>query len=99
VYYYRMITDRDLLQKENKNKYSMAEIMENINHLNVKFLLHTQILTEEFCVEYILDMRMNSGDEDSYLLCEDYILGHQPHLDEKLFLLLRDIKYKDWVEE
>ena len=93
------ITDRDLLNPNNKNKYSMDEIMENLDHLNVKFLLHTQILTEDFCVEYILDMRMNSGDEDSYLLCEDYILGKQPHLDEALFLKLRDIKYKDWVED
>ena len=54
------ITDRDLLNPNNKNKYSMDEIMENLDHLNVKFLLHTQILTEDFCVEYILDMRMNS---------------------------------------
>ena len=94
-----LITDGDLLLKENKNKYTMEEILENVEHLNVKFLLHTQILTEDFCVEYILDMRMNSGDEDSYLLCESYILECQPHLDEKLFLELRDIKYKDWVED
>ena len=93
------ITDRDLLNPANKNKYTMEEILENVDHLNVKFLLHTQKLDEDFCVEYILDMRMNSGDEDSYLLCEDYILSRQPHLDEKLFLQLRDIKYKDWVEE
>jgi hypothetical protein len=91
------ITDSDLLK--NKNKYTIEEILENVDHLNVKLLLYTQILTEDFCVEYILDMRMNSGDEDSYLLCEDYILKKQPHLDEKLFLKLRDIKYKDWVEE
>jgi hypothetical protein len=93
------ITDRDLRLPENKNKYSMDEIMENLDHLNVKILLYTQILTEDFCVEYILDMRMNSGDEDSYLLCEDYILGWQPHLNETLFFELRDIKYKDWVED
>ena len=93
------ITDRDLLNPANKNKYTMEEILENVDHLNVKFLLYTQILTEDFCVEYILDMRMNSGDEDSYLLCEDYILERQPHLDEALFFKLRDIKYKDWVEE
>ena len=92
------ITDRDLLNPNNKNKYTIEEILDNVDHLNVKFLLYTQILDEDFCVEYILDMRMNSGDEDSYLLCEDYILECQPHLDEKLFLRLRDIKYKDWVE-
>ena len=92
------ITDRDLLDPANKNKYTMEEIRDNVDHLNVKFLLYTQILDEDFCVEYILDMRMNSGDEDSYLLCEDYILAKQPHLDEALFFKLRDIKYKDWVE-
>ena len=92
------ITDRDLLNPNNKNKYTIEEILDNVDHLNVKFLLYTQILDEDFCVEYILDMRMNSGDEDSYLLCEDYILECQPHLDEALFLQLRDIKYKDWVE-
>jgi len=92
------ITDQDLRLPENKNKYSMDEIMENLDHLDVKLLLYTQILTEDFCVEYILDMRMNSGDEDSYLLCENYILRRQPHLDTSLFFKLRDIKYKDWVE-
>ena len=91
------ITCSDLLK--NKNTYTMEEILENVDHLNVKFLLHMPKLDGDFCVEYILDMQMNSGDEDSYLLCKNYILECQPHLDEKLFLQLRDIKYKDWVED
>lgn len=91
-----MLTDRDLLQ--NKNKYSIDELKASVTHLNKKFLLHTQKLTEEFCVEYILDVRMDSGDEDSYLLCENYILEWQPHLDETLFLKLRNIKYPNIYE-
>ena len=74
-------------------KYSIDELKENVNHLNKKFLLYTQKLTEEFCVEYILDVRMDSGDEDSYLLCENYILEWQPHLDENLFLKLSNFHY------
>jgi hypothetical protein len=92
-----MLTDRDLLQ--NKNKYSIDELKANVKHLNKKFLLHTQKLTEDFCVEYILDVRMDSGDEDSYLLCENYILEMQPHLDEKLFYELRNIKYPNLYED
>ena len=87
------ITNNDLLKIENKNKYSISDIRSNVEHLNTKFLLHTQRLDEEFCVEHILDIRIDSGDEDSYLLCENYILECQPHLDETLFFKIRDIKY------
>lgn len=77
-----------------KNKYSLEELTKNIHNLNKKILLNTQHLSEEFCIEYILDMRINSGDEDNYLLCEDYILECQPHLDEKRLLELRNLKFK-----
>jgi len=87
------ITNNDLLKIENKNKYSISDINANADHLNPKFLLHTQRLDEEFCVEHILDIRMDSGDEDSYLLCEEYIFECQPHLDQSLFFKFRDIKY------
>ena len=62
-----LIRDSDLLKIENKNKYSISDLRANVDHLNKKFLLHTQRLDEEFCIEYILDIRMDSGDEDSYL--------------------------------
>ena len=68
-----LIRDSDLLKIENKNKYSIRDLRANVDHLNKKFLLHTQRLDEEFCIEYILDIRMDSGDEDSYLFCENYI--------------------------
>uniref|UniRef100_A0A6C0HP38 Uncharacterized protein n=1 Tax=viral metagenome TaxID=1070528 RepID=A0A6C0HP38_9ZZZZ len=88
-----LIRDSDLLKIENKNKYSIRDLRANVDHLNKKFLLHTQRLDEEFCIEYILDIRMDSGDEDSYLFCENYILECQSHLDETLFFKFRDIKY------
>ena len=92
-----LISNNDLLK--NKNAYSIKDLIENVKHLNTKFLLHTQILYEDFCVEYILDVRMNSGDEDSYLLCETYILECQPHLNEDLFMKIRNIKYPNIYED
>jgi hypothetical protein len=87
-----MLNNYDLIK--NKYKYSLEELTKNIHNLNKKILLNTQYLSEEFCIEYILDMRINSGDEDNYLLCEDYILECQIHLDEKRFLELRNLKLK-----
>lgn len=84
------ISDRDL----RVNKYSLAELTANVSHLNKKLLLLTQILDEKFCAEYIFDGRMNSGDEDAYLFCEDYIMFRQPHLNEKLLLELCHPKYE-----
>jgi hypothetical protein len=86
-----MLTDRDLLK--NKNQYSIDELRENVHHLNKNFLLHTQKLDEKFCVEFILDIRIDTGDEDAYNFSESEILEWQPHLDEKLFMELRDEMY------
>ena len=88
-----MLTDLDLLR--NKNKYSIDELRENAHNLNKNFLLHTQKLDEQFCVEFILDIRIDTGDEDAYNFCESSILEWQPHLDEKLFMELRDIMYPE----
>jgi len=88
-----MLTDLDLLR--NKNKYSIDELRENAHNLNKNFLLHTQKLDEQFCVEFILDIRIDTGDEDAYNFCESSILEWQPHLDEKLFMELRAIMYPE----
>ena len=86
-----MITNRDLLA--NKNKYSVAELTASVAELDTLLLVTTQILDEWFCAEYILDVRIDSGDEDSYKFTEAYILSRQPHLDEKLFLEFCKEKY------
>ena len=85
-----MLSDRDLM----KSKYSIAELTASVSNLNKSFILNTQILDEQFCAEYILDVRIYSGDEDSYKFCESYILTRQPHLDRKLFLELCRKKYE-----
>jgi len=87
-----MLSDKDLTQ----NKYSIAELTASVSNLNKSVILNTQILDEHFCAEYILDVRIYSGDEDSYKFCEGHILARQPHLDRKLFLGLCEKKYDDY---
>jgi hypothetical protein len=81
------ITNKDLYS----NKYDEATLIANINNLNKKSLLNTQILTEEFCANYIFCMDdIDDGDEDSYLFDFAHIMNTQPHLDEnKLIPLLK----------
>ena len=75
-----MLNDNDLLN--NKNTYSTDILERNINNLTIKIVLTTQTLTPEFCIKYILDMNIDSGDEDSYLFDFDYILRFQKHISE-----------------
>ena len=89
-----MLSDEDLLK--NKNKYSIAELTESLWNLNKTLILSTQTLDEYFCAEYILDVRIDSGDEDSYKFTEAYILRRQPHLDRKLFFELCKIQYENY---
>jgi hypothetical protein len=67
------------------NKYSMDILEKNIDNLNKKILLYSQILNAEFCVKHILDMDIDSGSEDSYIFDKIYILNKQPHISEKEF--------------
>ena len=75
------LTDDDLLQ--NKNKYSISTLEQNIQHLNKKIILATQKLTPTFCVKYILDLDIDNGSEDSYIYDIDYILYFQDHFTQK----------------
>lgn len=88
-----IITTFDLRLPENKNKFSIESLIQNINCLDKKTLLHTQVLTAEFCVKYILSMDDEDESEDSYLLCEDYILECQPHISEDELLTVRNKYY------
>ena len=80
------ITNKDLFN----NKYSIDILEKNINMLNKKIILFTQILTAEFCVKYILDLDIDSGSEDSYIFDKNYILESQPHISNEEF----DLAYK-----
>ena len=73
-----ILYDDDLLQHH--NTYSDFQLEENITRLNKKIMLATQKLTSKFCVQYILDMDIDNGSEDSYIYDFDYILYFQKHL-------------------
>ena len=64
------------------NKYSIAELEEDIRHLNMKIIVNTQTLTIDFCVKYILNEGYAQCNEEVDLLTIDYALYCQPHLDE-----------------
>ena len=48
-------------------KYSIKELIENINHLSIKSLIYTQDLTPEFCIKYILAPGCSSCTEEDYI--------------------------------
>lgn len=66
-----------------KNKYSEDILIQNINSLNKKIILNTQILSAEFCANYIFCIDdIDDGDEESYLFDINHILRKQPHIDK-----------------
>ena len=73
------INDYDLC----KNKYDIDILIHNINHLYIKTIVNTQILTAEFCVKYILDEKYMTCIEDTYLIDFNYVLQKQPHITEE----------------
>ena len=83
------ITNSDL--RNNKNKYSLTELESNINNLQIKIVLNTQILNAIFCAKYILDENRATCEEDLWLIDVGYVLTKQPHitraeLEEKMDL-------------
>jgi hypothetical protein len=78
-----VLTNMDLFH--NRYKYNIDLLEQNIDHLNNKYLLYTQKLTAEFCVKYLYNPDINSGDEDSYIFDKYYILAQQKHISEKEF--------------
>ena len=63
-----------------QQKYDIAVLEENVDHINMKECVNTQILTAEFCVKYILNEDYMSCIEDTYCICIGYVLQRQPHL-------------------
>ena len=74
-----IISDYDL----RKNKYDIETLILNINHLYIKTIVNTQILTAEFCVKYILDEKYMTCIEDTYMIDFNYVLRKQPHITEE----------------
>jgi hypothetical protein len=83
------ITNSDL--RNNINKYTLLELEANINNLQIKIVLNTQILNADFCAKYILDENRVTCEEDLWLIDVGYVLTKQPHitreeLEEKMEL-------------
>lgn len=63
-----------------KNKYSIEILAKNILNLSGKTILHTQIVTAEFCAKYILNKDYYEGVEEDYLYTGSFVLLKQPHI-------------------
>ena len=72
------ITDRDLFTA----KYDTKTLEDNIDDLDFKIILNTQILTAEFCVKYILNDDYASCVEDTYYFTDGKVLMKQTHLTQ-----------------
>jgi len=65
-------------------KYSINELVNNIDNLNLCAILQSQELTVEFCVKYMLDPNEKyAKDEEDKDICVKDILLWQKHIDEK----------------
>ena len=73
----KMLTDNDLVN--NKNLYSIAELVASVDNLSVKYLLNYQILDADFCAKYILSDYCATCNEDTYI-CNGDVLRKQPHI-------------------
>jgi hypothetical protein len=91
------ITDTDL--SNNRNKYDIAILEKNMNHLNHKIILCTQHLDVNFCAKlYIMNYEdIDSGSEDYYIWDVPYILYFQKHIDK--YELCRKIDELEEEEE
>ena len=88
-YKYIMLSDYDLIK--NKNAYSIAELIANVDNLSVKYLLNYQILDAEFCAKYILNDYCATCNEDTYICTYD-VLNKQSHIT-RIELLEACIKF------
>ena len=62
------------------NKYDIETLERNVDNLNMKTCVNTQVLTAEFCVKYVLNEDSMSCIEDTYCIDSGYVLKRQPHL-------------------
>ena len=79
--YNESLTDSDLCNET----YSLDVLKKNINNLNKKVVLSTQKLTAQFCVKFILDTAIESGNQASGVYSKQHILKMQPHISSQEF--------------
>jgi hypothetical protein len=63
-----------------RQQYDIATLEANVDDINMKTCVNTQVLTAEFCVKYVLNEDYMSCIEDTYCICIGYVLQRQPHL-------------------
>ena len=78
-----LLSDCDLIN--NKNSYSIAELVASVDNLSVKYLLNYQILDAEFCAKYILNDYCATCNEDTYI-CTGDVLNKQKHITREELL-------------
>jgi hypothetical protein len=76
-----ILTDSDLCNET----YSLDILKKNINNLNKKVVLSTQKLTAQFCVRFILDTAIESGNQESGVYTKEHILRLQKHISSEEF--------------
>ena len=64
-----------------KTKYNCDILIKNINKLNLQTILETQLLSIDFCIDYILNKKLQYFSEENDIgLCE--ILETQKHISK-----------------
>jgi len=76
-----ILTDSDLCNET----YSLDILKKHINNLNKKVVLSTQKLTAQFCVRFILDTAIVSGNQESGVYTKEHILRLQKHISSQEF--------------
>ena len=66
-----------------KQQYDIETLIANIDDINMKECVNSQVLTAEFCVKYVLNEQYHSYGEDTYCLTYGYVLQRQPHLTKE----------------
>ena len=85
---------------KNKNYYSVDYLKEHIHDFSLWAILHTQTLTPDFCVEYLLvpdnKYAKDEDDEDIYI---NNVLYWQRHITKEALLTCEAMKtYKENYE-
>ena len=96
-YNIKMLSDYDLFN--NKNVYTIAELVASVDNLSVKYLLNYQILDADFCAKYILNDYCATCNEDTYI-CNGDVLRKQPHisrLELAEIILLNDLLKSPYI--
>lgn len=90
-YCHDKITEYDLCNQ----KYGIDVLTKYFHSLNTKVVLKTQDLTAQFCVKYILDTPIESGNKSSGCYTKNIILRCQKHISEAEF----DTAYSHYLEK